>query len=189
MARLGVAGVLKTALDVASGLALIAAVVLLWNAKRPAPYDATGPVASSPTPMLTDSSPTPFAVVKSAGEIEMLPSASGTSNVLLLLFRTDCPACTAQKSEWRTIAAAARAKGIRVVALTPEALTPWVHSYFENDPLEIASLARPDQVFDNLATSSVPTTIALDATGHIIFHHPGRMQEDAVTVLRGKLRL
>jgi hypothetical protein len=186
MARLGGSRILKTALDVASVVALIAAVVLLWRSQHAGRTATAAPAAQ--TPVLTDSVPTQFAVTKTAGETEWLPSASGTRQ-LLLLFRTDCPACTAQKSDWRAIAADARAQGIRVVALTPEALSPWVHTYFESDPVEVASIIRPELVFDNLATSSVPTTIALDATGHIIFHHPGRMPEDAVIALREKLRL
>ncbi len=81
--------------------------------------------------------------------IGLLGSSQGSSR-LLYLFKTDCPACAAQKRRWVELADLARGAGWQVTAVTSETLAPWVRSYFGTPSILIRQVDDPATASEKL---------------------------------------
>jgi hypothetical protein len=122
-------------------------------------------------------------VADSAGmRSELFGSADGERR-LVYVFKSDCPACAAQKQDWIALSQEAHRHGWIVSAVTGETLAQWVRGYMP-PPVEVLHITDPIQAADRLGVSVVPTTIVTGRNGRVISYHVGRMSRSAVDSLR-----
>lgn len=129
----------------------------------------------------------PTLTLEDAGGRPVPYEPADSTGSLLLVFRSDCPVCQAQREDWQRIARAAAGLGIAVVAVTPEALTPEIAGYFgEASPIQVF---RTNDVkgFSRIGVRSVPTTIVVDRRGRVRVHRSGLVKDlpDLEHVLAG----
>jgi hypothetical protein len=148
-----------------------------------------GSVAAPPpvVPGLPDSTFVSFAVTDPAGRRSTLAPDPGSRGLLLLVFKSDCPACGIQKSEWLRLAAVARARNVEVIGLTLEELTPAVQGYFADSRIGLARIAEPAAALAALHTTIVPATIFVTDRGRIAFHALGLLDPAGTRRLEGLL--
>ena len=172
------------AVDVLTLAALGAAIWLLadtWAArKRTVAPDPPGPVAVGSRISDVD-------LVEADGRREKLNTAGDSAFRLIYVFKSDCPACAAQKARWIEFAAMAQEGGWNVTALTPEPLDSVVSSYFGDTAIRVMQLADPARGFAELQTAVVPTTIVVGQDGRVLSHRTGRLSAAAEDSLRGLL--
>ncbi|MEO5825118.1 MAG: redoxin family protein [Gemmatimonadales bacterium] len=122
---------------------------------------------------------TPVDLTTNAGNAGI--GGNRAKGAVIFLFRTDCPACQAQKSDWQVLANAARESGLDVYAITSETLSlPIVRNYFDASTVEVAQFDDPASFARDLWAAVVPTTIIVTAKGRVVFHHAGVMGASAV---------
>lgn len=164
---------LPTFLDVASVGLLAVAVWLFWSRGRGdgvAPPSAVGNASR----VAAGSVLAPFSVTDTAGVVT--PGvAAGARGHVLLVFRSDCPACALQKPVWEALARGAEARGVRVVAYTPEPPVGPVRRYFAGAPVAVRGFTDAAAAGRALDLRMVPTTFVLDANGRVLLHHEGVM--------------
>jgi hypothetical protein len=102
---------------------------------------------------------------------------------LVYVFKSDCPACAAQKQDWIELSQEAQRHGWAVTAVTAETLAQWVRNYLP-PPVQVLRITDPVQAGDRLGVSVVPTTIVAGRNGRVISYHVGRMSSSAVDSLR-----
>lgn len=107
---------------------------------------------------------------------------------LVFVFRSDCPACAAQRPEWIEIATEARAHGWHVTAVTAEAIVPAVGGYFSEAPVKVVQARDPMDLPQKLGVSVVPATIVIAPGGTIPFHRVGVMNPATLDSLDHLLR-
>jgi hypothetical protein len=174
---------LPTFLDIASVGLLAVAVWLFWS-RRPA-AEAPAALAAVPSRIVPGAVLRPFEAVDSAGRVAPALASSGAR--LLLLFRSDCPACAAQRPEWEALARDAAAAEVGASALTPEPLTGAVAGYFGGAPVEVRRFADAGRAAEALDLRVVPTTLLVDDGGRVVFHHQGILPPAARDSLRAAL--
>lgn len=86
---------------------------------------------------------------------------------VLLVFRSDCPACAEQRPMWLELARAARARGAVVLAVTGEPLNSTVSSYLGDAAVEVRRATVAGQLGD-VGVAIVPTTLLVNANGRIV---------------------
>lgn len=150
---------------------------------RRKPRSAPPPAA----PALQDSTFVSFAVTDPAGRRSVLAPEPRSRGLLLLVFKSDCPACGIQKSEWLRLAAVARARNVEVVGITLEELTPAVRGYFADPRIGLARIADPAAALSALRTTIVPATIFITDRGRIAFHALGLLDPVRTRLLEGLL--
>jgi hypothetical protein len=107
---------------------------------------------------------------------------------LLFVFRSDCPVCATQRSDWGKLGVIARDHGVRTLAVTPESLSPPVVSYFAGAPFEVHQIAEPMQLVSELGVRMVPTTMMIGPDRRILFRGAGLLSPETLEVLRARLR-
>ena len=122
-------------------------------------------------------------VADSAGARSELFGAADGERRLVYVFKSDCPACAAQKQDWITLSQEAHRHGWAVSAVTGETLAQWVRGYLP-PPVEVLRVTDPVQAADRLGVSVVPTTILTGKNGRVISYHVGRMSRPALDSLR-----
>jgi hypothetical protein len=122
-------------------------------------------------------------VVDSAATHTELFGSADTERRLVYVFKSDCPACAAQKRDWVELSQLAHRNGWTVTALTGETLARWVRGYLP-PPIQVLRITDPIQAADRLGVSVVPTTIVTGRNGRVISYHIGRMSGSAVDSLR-----
>lgn len=175
----------STLLDLVSVGLLAVAIWLFWDARGGTPSAASpqASAVSSVSRITAGRRLAVFAVADSAGEMHpgIAPDAPGT---LLFVFRSDCPACAAQKSEWQALAGLADSRGLRTVAYTPEPLAAGVPAYFGDAPVTVMRFADDASARDALDLRLVPTTFVVDAGGRVRLHHQGVMPPSVADSVR-----
>ena len=158
---------LTLAIDVLTLLALIVAVALMvrLQLERRAGADdsAAGPADAA---SLVGLSLPPLDVTDRAGRRSRL-TAAGAGPRLLLLFRSDCPACAAQRPGWIRLAQAARERGIATLALTGEPVSRLASEYLTRHGVETRYLAGSAPLAA-LRIHVVPTTLLVGPRGRIL---------------------
>jgi hypothetical protein len=169
-------------LDGLTLLVLCAAIGWFVLGRRP-PAAAPPAVGSA----LPDSAFASFAVTDPAGRRSTLAPDPASRGLLLLVFKSDCPACGIQKSEWLRLAEVARARKVQVIGLTLEELTPAVRGYFADSRIGLARIADPAAALAALHTTIVPATIFVTDRGRIAFHARGLLDPAGTRRLEGLL--
>ncbi|NIM50063.1 MAG: hypothetical protein GTN62_06970 [Gemmatimonadales bacterium] len=101
---------------------------------------------------------------------------------LVMVFRTDCPVCDAQKEGWIALASTARSRGVESVALTPQRLTGSVAEYFEPAPIPVLKVEEPTALWSSLGTRVVPTTLVIGRDDRVWFRHMGLLHAEAAAL-------
>lgn len=125
-------------------------------------------------------------VVDSAGTRSELFGAADGERRLVYVFKSDCPACAAQRQDWIALAREAQQRGWVVNAVTGETLAQWVRGYLP-PPVRVLRITDPVQGADRLGVSVVPTTIVTGRNGRVISYHVGRMSPLALDSVRQML--
>lgn len=125
-------------------------------------------------------------VVDSAGTRSELFGAADGERRLIYVFKSDCPACAAQKQDWIALAQEAHQRGWVVNAVTGETLAKWVRGYLP-PPVQVLRITDPVQAADRIGVSVVPTTIVTGRNGRVISYHVGRMSPLALDSVRQML--
>ena len=131
-----------------------------------------------------DSAFAPFPVLDSAGHRSLLEPAEHARGLLLLVFKSDCPACALQKPEWLRLAGVAREKAVDVVGLTLEELNAQVREYF-GGAIPSKRIADPGAALNSLQITVVPATILVTDRGRIAFHAAGVLDSIRTRTLEG----
>lgn len=124
-----------------------------------------------------DPTPPRSPVGREAPALELVDESGSASRELaramVFVFRSDCPVCAAQKSNWATMAALAVARGFRVLAVTPEPVTGEIHDYFGVGlDIPVRQLASLDPL-RQLGITQVPTTLIVDGRGIVRYREAG----------------
>ncbi len=172
---------LSLVLDGLTLLALCGAVVVFFTSRK----GSASSSGSSPGAVL-DSAFTPFRIVDSAGRAALLEPTVGRRGLLLFVFKSDCPACAAQKSEWLRLASLARERNVQVVGVTLEEITGAVGGYFGPD-VPASRIDDPATAIRTLQISVVPATILVTDRGTIAFHVMGVLDPPSIHLLEGLL--
>ena len=149
-----------------SGLATLADVVVVLGILAAIWLMVSRTSTAEPAPVATVGSPWPESIMG------IDPQAAGH---LVYVFRSDCPACAAQKPQWIAGARIADSLGFRVVALTPEPAGDASDHYFDDAPMVSVVADVPPADLTGLGISQVPTTIVVDRSGTIRFMRPGSL--------------
>lgn len=154
--------VLTRAADIATLVIAASAVGLLVGRMVASPTS----VAQSGRPQSTE----PLGEVSAigvAGPVTDALDSRGTAEatgILVLIFRTDCRFCAAQKPGWSRLAQSAQDRGIRVIGFTNEPFSSGVATYLEDvgTGIEVFSALQPAALAEIFGSNAVPTTIVLD---------------------------
>lgn len=157
------AGRFSTVVDVATAIALVAAVVVfarreLAARRAPGPPAAAAALVGVPMPVLD--------ATDSTGAARPIDVAAAGVTHLLLLFRSDCSACAMQKPAWLELAARLSALGVRVYAVTGEPRSPAAASYLGGAGVESRFVRDPAPI-SGLGLTVVPATLLVGADGRI----------------------
>lgn len=120
----------------------------------------------------------PSSVVGRPAPAVVLADAAGTApfpltRSLVFVFRSDCPVCAAQKSNWQSMADTAATLGFGSLAVTPEPMTRAIADYFDAAPrIPVRQLASLDAL-QQLGVTHVPTTLVVDQEGVVRYHRTG----------------
>jgi peroxiredoxin len=126
-----------------------------------------------------DSVVLPFRLTTATSELKFPGKSDSTT--LLLVFRSDCPACAKQKHDWSALGSKARQSGVRVLGTTAEDISGAdIQGYFEAGTAVLARTLETGDLSRRLFVAVVPTTIILDGSGKIRFHHSGVMDSSAL---------
>lgn len=130
----------------------------------------------------------PLPVTDTAGQrLTLLDEAGSAGGSVLLAFRSDCPACAAQKAEWMALAREAEGTGWRVAAVTPEPLEGGVRRYFGDAPVRLTRIERGSPAGRALDVRVVPSTILVGPDGRVLFFGNGRLSAAALDSVRALL--
>lgn len=173
-------GTFGRALDVLTFVVLCAAVWLLVDARAARRGGADSQTVEAAPPTVAPS----VRAVDGEGDTVQVEAREGPG--LLYVFRSDCPACAAQKPEWVELARLASDARVPVTALTPEPLDPAVARYFEGERIRVLQLADPRDT-ERLGARMVPTTLALGPGGRVLAHRVGRLSPAGADSLRALL--
>ncbi len=166
-------------LDGLSLLVLCGAIGLFFTTRR----DSARPVPTLPAAPVRDSSFSALGVSDEQGQSSLLRPSPGGRGLLLLVFKSDCPACGIQKAEWVRLARRARERAVEVVALTLEPLSPPVREYFGGAGIPVRRIADPGPGLSILQTTVVPATILITDQGRIAFHAIGLLDGARTSLL------
>jgi thiol-disulfide isomerase/thioredoxin len=106
---------------------------------------------------------------------------------LIYVFKSDCPACAAEKPEWIRLVEHARGRGIRVFAITASVLDSTTVKYFGaadlavGKPTDAAAMARA------LGLRVVPTTVVLGTDNTVLKYHAGLMTPPQIEELNAMI--
>lgn len=154
----------QTAIDIATLLALMVAVGFFVRRELSRAVGLpTAPVAGDE---LVGRAMPVLEALDTAGARAPVDAGRIGAPLLLFLFRSDCPACAAQRAGWIELAAAARRMGARVLALTGEPAGPLASRYLAAVEVETRYSVDPSQL-GALDIGMVPTTLVIDASGTI----------------------
>lgn len=170
-------------------LADIAVVVLLLGAVAIFLHRRVTPVVTPVIATWASGARFPEIQVRNASgaRVPLLPEGFSGSGHLLLVFRTDCEACEAQKPDWGALTHDAQTAGWKVVAITNESLTDSVASYLDNAPG--ARVVRADtRDLERMKIQIVPSTIVIDQGNQVRAHFPGVLSPAAFDSVRQSLR-
>ena len=162
-------------LDAGTGLLLLAAFLLLaearllpaWRARQVVEMGAEVPRNLAFRTLATG---------------ERLPLGRG-SPTLMLVFRSDCPACRSSVIPWRTMAREV-GSAVRVLAVglePPESALPYARGLPEAIGV---SPRRRKRFLRVLAVEAVPATLLVDAGGRLRFRRQGRVTDADVEAVR-----
>lgn len=163
---------LNTGLDLATWIVLALVVWFVLRSRQVLRPPGGPPVASYTS---KDSLLPRIALVDTSRGITSLDAITPRPRTLVFVFRSDCHACGAQQSDWAKLNDIAQQRGIGVIAVTPESMSPEVAGYFGRSRVATYSLKHPEAIVSGLGTSMVPTTLVIDGR-KIIYHHIGLLQ-------------
>ena len=123
-------------------------------------------------------------LVAKSGAYLPVPSVTAPTT-LLLIFRSDCPACAFVRPNWLRLSDQAVQFGSSVLAVTPEPLTPDVVSYLSHGdvPVPVYVPAEPSVFFERVYARGVPTTILVTSKGELLFHRTGQLTDGDIAFL------
>jgi hypothetical protein len=107
---------------------------------------------------------------------------------LVFVFRTDCPACSAERERWARLAESAAARGVEVLALTSEPLSDAALSYIPSPQVAVLRVGGPARAFaEALGTQVVPTTLLVADDGAVLARVIGVMPDGTYDELRRRI--
>ena len=166
----------KRLLDAGTALVLVAALALLVEARVLPAWRARAVVElGERVPMDLG-----FAALATGDRIQLdrgLPT-------LMLVFRSDCPACAAVAPRWRTLTGG-MSPGVRVLAVGLESAAtalPYARRQLP-DALAVAPRDR-ERFLRVLDVSAVPATLLVDAGGRLRFRRQGTATDADVAAVR-----
>ncbi len=112
---------------------------------------------------------------------------SRNTPTLVFVFRSDCPACEAQKPTWLELARLADSLHVPVVAVSGELGAAASFSYFADPRIPVFTLENPTMIATAFGTRVVPTTIVVDGQHRMRFHHRGLLGRTERRAIRGLL--
>ena len=169
-------------LDTLTFALLVVAVFLFWSRRD------SGPTAAQPAQYAADTAAAPLAAVDALQQDTVLFPDSHSRTRLVLLFRSDCPACASQLSEWLTLVRVADSAGIPTIALTPEPLGNAALTYFKPTNVAVLQIAESSELWTSLNTRVVPTTLIVGPDRQVRFRHHGVMTPTLLTTARDEIR-
>ncbi len=172
---------LSSILDGLTLLILCGAVVVFFTNRH-----GSSSANASATVAPLDSAFAPLRIVDGTGHSSLLTPPAGSRGLLVFVFKSDCPACAMQKSEWLRLAALARERNLQVVGLTLEEITGAARDYFGAGVLA-ARIADPAAAIRTLQVSVVPATILVTDRGRIAFHAMGVLDQPRTRLLEDML--
>ena len=170
-------------LDVATVLCVVVAAYSFWSNQHAQSSGRTGNQNS--VAMIGKAiAPIPITFRSSTGE-----AANDTlvGPALIYVFKSNCPACAAQKPEWLKLVSVAESSHVHSFAFSPEGLDSLTEAYFAQSGVTVASAGLSGAGLSQFAIQVVPTTIVLGADSKIKLFHSGVMGVEEVTALRTML--
>lgn len=172
-------------LDVLSLALLVFALVVFHHTYTARPRSASLPATVSS--LRAGDGIAPLPVYAADGVKFTLLDAKDPGWSVLLAFRSDCPACAAQKADWMALAHEARSHGWQVAALTPEPLDKKVRGYFGDAPVRLARVDRGSAAAGALGIRVVPATILVGPGRRVLFVGNGRLNPARLDSVRALL--
>lgn len=170
-------------LDILTFTLLVVAVFLFWSRRD------SGPTALAQSAQhLANTTVAPLAALDALQQDTVLFPDSHSRTRLVLLFRSDCPACASQLSEWLTLVRVADSAGIPTIALTPEPLGNAALTYFKPTNVAVLQIAESSELWTSLNTRVVPTTLIVGPDRQVRFRHHGVMTPTLLTTARDEIR-
>lgn len=166
---------LSTLVDILCAIFIVGAAVLIWQRRSPGAGAAATDTSASALPLPNDSILVPVAVEDTEGNTRDLLGTNlmDPRPTLVFVFRSDCPACAAQKPSWLELAERARTMGLDAVGVTMEPLAPHVADYLSESLVPVVRLQNAMDIADRLYTRVVPATLLVGADRKIALHRAG----------------